>query len=179
MKTYYECLPCFSRQALTTLKHIDPTLHDTVMRDVMHMLGDVDYFLSPPQLAGEIYKIIGKYSDLGDYYADDKKASNKHVLEIFDKLKEKIVNSPNPFATAVKFSIAGNIIDFNAKHDFTIEKIQEELAHAMAMDIDEVNIHQLQKAVENAKQIPENFSSRILGANPASLKELCRASFEL
>lgn len=153
MKTYYQCLPCFSRQALSTLKHIDPKLHETVMREVMNLLGEVDYSLSPPQIAGEIYKVIAKYSDLGDYYEEDKKASNEHVLEIFDDLKKKIADSPDPFATAVKFAIAGNIIDFGASHDFTMEKIQEELAKAMAMDINEADILKLQKAVENAKQI--------------------------
>lgn len=153
MKTYYECLPCFSRQALTTLKYIEPELREKVMRDVMHMLGDLDYSLTPPFIAGEIYKIINKYTEISDYYAADKAASNEHVLEIFDELKGDIAKSGKPFVTAVKFAIAGNIIDFGAKHDFTIESIHDELSQALSMELDEASILELKEAVDNAEKI--------------------------
>ena len=111
MRTYFECLPCFGRQALSTLKNIDPALHETIMRDVMHMLGDIDYSLSPPELAGEVFRVIRKHTALQDVYSVIKKHSNDYVLNVYDSLRGRIEESGDRFACALKFAVAGNIIN--------------------------------------------------------------------
>lgn len=152
MITYFECLPCFGRQALSTLKNIDPALHENVMRDVMHMLGDIDYSLSPPELAGEVFNVFRKHTALQDCYSVIKKHSNEYVLEIYDELKARIEASANPFDAAVKFAIAGNIIDFGANHDFSIESLHSEIDFALGINMNQ-EIILLHEEIEKAKKI--------------------------
>jgi len=51
-------------------------------------------------------------------YKEIKKLSNQYVLNLYDELIQIIKNSGNPFETALHLAVAGNIIDFGAKHNY-------------------------------------------------------------
>ena len=154
MKTYLECLPCFVRQALTILEYIPVEKHEEFLRESMHMLGDVDYSLTPPQLAGVMYKLAYKYTDIRDFYEGKKKESNNFLLLMYPELKKTIDEAEYSFGAAVRYAIAGNIIDFGAMHNFSMELIHSELEKALnAAEITYESIRSLEKEVENAKKI--------------------------
>jgi uncharacterized protein with ATP-grasp and redox domains len=154
MRTYYECLPCFSKQALTMLEFIPQKNHENFLRESMHMLGNVEYSLTPPELARKLYSIAYEYTDKIDFYAEKKKESNDFLIKIYAELQQKINNSENPFETAVRYAIAGNIIDFGAIHDFSINTIHQELEKALnAAELTTNSIQGLEKEIEKAKQI--------------------------
>ncbi|MCP3965943.1 MAG: hypothetical protein GY718_06240 [Lentisphaerae bacterium] len=46
MKTYYECIPCFINQILRALNSIDAIHHEPILREVLHLLGDIDFALN-------------------------------------------------------------------------------------------------------------------------------------
>ncbi len=46
-------------------------------------------------------------------------------MDIYDPLSEIVSRSNDPFDTAMRLAIAGNIIDFGAKHDFADFMIAE------------------------------------------------------
>jgi hypothetical protein len=62
-----------------------------------------------------------------DPYLEEKEESNLISLGLYKTWKPRVVESENPFETAVRLSIAGNIMDYGANHDFdinsTIEKV--------------------------------------------------------
>ncbi len=58
MKTYYECIPCFINQILRALNSIDAIHHEPILREVLHLLEDIDFSLSPPELARKGFDII-------------------------------------------------------------------------------------------------------------------------
>jgi damage-control phosphatase, subfamily I len=151
MKTYYECIPCFLAQTVRALDAVDPLHHEDIVRKVLHKLGDTDFLLSPPEIVREVFKVIESYNGKIDYYADAKKKSNKYILDMYEELSEIISNSDDPFDTAMRLAIAGNIIDFGAKHDFSDKMIHTEIEKVLVSK--EISSDFLKDEVKKAKKI--------------------------
>ncbi len=151
MKTYYECIPCFLKQTVHALDAIEPVYHEKIIKEVLHKLGDTDFSLSPPEMVQEVFKVIEFYCGKKDYYAEAKLKSNKYILDMYDKLSDIIENSDDPFDTAMRLAIAGNIIDFGAKHDFNDELIHAEIEKVLASK--ELSSDLLKQEVKKAKKI--------------------------
>ena len=126
-----DCVICFQRQALRALKDIkDIKVKERVLRSVMALLLNEDWTKSPPELAGKVYKIITKESGIIDPYKDLKKKSNDLVLGIYNKLKDECLNSKDPIIHALRFAVAGNIIDFGASDKFDFQKTIDMVVNA-------------------------------------------------
>jgi len=153
MNTYLECLPCFANQAVKALPAIEEELHEKVLRDVMATLSEMDFAMSPPRMAKVIFDIIKKHAGDIDFYIDARKKSNEYVLRHLDSFRAEITNADNPFETAVKLAIAGNVIDFGAKHDFSDEQIHDNIESVLSADFADSHIDDLRSEIEKAEKI--------------------------
>lgn len=119
-----DCVICFQRQALRALKGIDdPKVTERVLRSVMQfLLNEQDWTKTPPELAGEVYKIVKNITGIEDPYEDLKRKSNDLILDMYDELKKECKNSPDPIQHALKLAVAGNIMDIGAADSFDIHK---------------------------------------------------------
>ncbi len=153
MKTYYECLPCIINQTIKALPIIKESRHDDILRDVMCELAVTDFSLSPPELARKTFDIMNEYLDGKDPYAEIKKLSNQYVLDLYDELNQIIKSSENPFETALHLAVAGNIIDFGAKHNYSDKLIHEEIDKVLNTDLASSDTEKLKIEISNAKQI--------------------------
>ncbi len=151
MKTYYECVPCFLKQTVHALDMVDPPHQEAILRKVLHLLGDAELSLSPPEMVRKVSEVIESYNGKIDYYAEAKKKSNKYILEMYEELSGIIKNSVDPFDTAMRLAIAGNIIDFGAKHDFSDKLIHAEIEKALASK--EISSKLLKDEVKKAEKI--------------------------
>ncbi len=153
MKTYYECLSCIINQTIKNFTAVDKKYHDKILREVIAGLSKADYSLSPPQLAKNTYDVISKYTGGKDAYAEIKKMSNQYILDLYDELKSLIDKSNDPFETALHLAVAGNIIDFGAKHNYSDKHIHEEIEKMLSADLSSSHTEELRTAINNAKQI--------------------------
>ena len=120
MQTTLDCLPCLLKQALYTaqLATDDPAVQKEIMTKVSRVLPKLDFALSPPENAVAIYTMIAEISGCEDPYKDLKENSNTLALRLRPEIQQQITASDDPLLTALRFSIAGNIIDYGAHHDF-------------------------------------------------------------
>lgn len=53
MKTSLDCIPCLLRQSLEASRLVspDPSVHEQIIRDVLHWTGEMDLNQSPPEIA--------------------------------------------------------------------------------------------------------------------------------
>lgn len=153
MRIYYECMPCFARQAVKALKNIDESFHEEVMRESMRALADIDFTLSPPEMAEVLFGIIEKHTGSVDHYEQIKRASNEYVLGMIDDLRKIIEAADDRFEAALRLAVAGNIIDFGANHGFTDDMIHEEIEKAERAPIDPYGISALREEIEKAGKI--------------------------
>ena len=125
MKTYNECIPCIINQGLKIAKvhNLSDKKTEMMIKESMKHLIEQDFSKSPPQLAKKTYEIINKHLDNKDPYKEMKVYYNNEIMKISDNLKNIISQNENSFLTAVKLVIAGNLIDFGAKHTFDKETV--------------------------------------------------------
>jgi damage-control phosphatase, subfamily I len=154
MKTTYDCIPCFIRQALDAarLTTSDENIHEQVLRGVLAATSKMNLDQSPPVMGQYIHKLIRELSGIHDPYKEIKERFNNFALELYPDLKQRIRNSSNPMNIAIRMAIAGNIIDFgvNAKIDRSI--IIGTIEQAMSVQLFG-NIEILCASIDSAKNI--------------------------
>lgn len=122
MKTNIDCLPCLMRQALQTAKICtdSPKVQGEVVKGVAALIAECDLETTPPALAGEVYEKIESITGVEDPYADKKAESNQIALSVLSSLREEIEEKKGDEGAklAIRFAIAGNIIDYGAYQEF-------------------------------------------------------------
>ncbi len=129
MRTYLECIPCFMKQAIEMAHMVtgNEIRHKKIVDEVAKIIPDFSLGCTPPEMARMIHKVMEKQMGERDFYKQVKDRSNKMALELYPKLKEKVLNSTDRLLTAVEIAIAGNVIDYAAKNTLNIEEEIEKL----------------------------------------------------
>jgi uncharacterized protein with ATP-grasp and redox domains len=153
MKIYHECLPCFVKQTLKALENIDEKQHEEILRESMKALSEIDFSLTPPEMARVIFDMIERHTGPVDHYKEIKHESNIYVMSMLDDLRAIIANSEDRFESAMRLAVAGNIIDFGAKHDFTHDLMHEEVEEAAKAPINPKEIAAFKIEIAKAKRI--------------------------
>jgi len=154
MKTTYDCIPCFIRQALDAarLTTSDENIHEQVLRGVLSAASKMNLDQSPPVMGQYIHKLIRELSGIDDPYKKIKDKFNSFALELYPDLKQRIQSSPNPMDTAIRMAIAGNIIDFGVNAEIDRSIIFDTIEEAMSVQLFG-NIERLCDSIDSAKNI--------------------------
>jgi uncharacterized protein with ATP-grasp and redox domains len=136
MRTHLDCFPCFLRQTVIALGQYPETqaLHHEIMKEVVNLLGDVDLKRPPAFATTVIHRKIRER--LGrDPFQQIKRTYNDVALGLYEELRERVRNSPDPLHTAARLAISGNIIDFAIFTSVDIERsIERALEGPIAVD---------------------------------------------
>jgi len=125
MKVYYECAPCFLRQAKEALDLA--TDNENLKIEVMEELVGILYNEFKPDaisnaVGTKIHRTIKDRTCNDDPYIREKKKGNEIAMKFLPKVK-KIIKEKDSLETYVKAAIVGNIIDFGALGvDYDVEK---------------------------------------------------------
>jgi uncharacterized protein with ATP-grasp and redox domains len=153
MKVYYECAPCFLRQAKEAL---DLATHDeSIKMKVMEELVEIIYNdFNPEAVSNEvgtkIHRTIKEKTGNEDPYLLEKQKGNEIALKFLPQIKE-ILNEKNELETYVKAAIVSNIIDFGALGvDYDIENgIVENMKKEIALN----QVPELEKALKSSRNV--------------------------
>lgn len=124
MKTSVECLLCFLQQSLrvTRLSNVSKEEEIAVVKEISAMLPAIDTNRSPPDNVIAIYGKIAEMTGNEDPYSEKKKESNEQALKMLPRLQHELEGAANELELAIRFSIAGNIIDYGAFETFDVAK---------------------------------------------------------
>ena len=127
MKTNVECLPCFLRQALQVARitSCSEARQLCILQAVSSVIAGLDVRKSPPANATPIYRKIAEITGCEDPYYQIKRASNEQAMKIVSGLRQEIQGTEHQLSSAVRFAIAGNIIDYGASEVFDVEAALE------------------------------------------------------
>ncbi|MBN1121437.1 MAG: DUF89 family protein [Anaerolineae bacterium] len=137
MKTFLDCYPCLLKVGLTAGRKASASEAQqiAIMHQSLEVLHSIDPALTPPEIAYLILKIAAEVTGDGDPYREDKHRSTEQALDLYPHMQALIAKAEDPLDTAIRISIAGNIIDFAAADDFdlwgTVERV---LAAPYAVD---------------------------------------------
>ena len=155
MKTYLECIPCFSRQALDSVRLLsnDETIHERVLRKVLREASEMDFSESPPAMGQRIHRLIRHLLGDDDPYRTIKEHWNRFALNLYPELKKRVEQSSNPLETAVRLAIAGNIIDFGVNSRMDDSLVHDTIENCMKSSLWPHTIDEFQHAVNHANTI--------------------------
>lgn len=153
MVSDYRCFYCFVRsfERILEKSDISKEAKESFTREMVNYYQSGWDKFNSPGFARELHHLLRRYTHNPDPYKDEKRRYNDIALGLIPELK-KILNHNNTdeFLTALRLSIAGNIIDFAACDSFNLEKtIATALDSKLAID----NSDKLRLAVQKADSI--------------------------
>jgi len=124
MKTYLDCIPCFYRQALEAAKlaGADEIVQKKIIDELSKLIPDFPLEASPPEMGRTVYALVREIIGVKDPFKEIKESSNKMALSLYPELKQEINSSEDRLLTAVKLSIAGNVIDYGVNNSLNVEE---------------------------------------------------------
>lgn len=155
MRTYFDCVPCSIRQVLDSVRMItdDEAMHERVLRELLGMWQGMDMRQSPPAMAQQIHRFLRQLTGVPDPYLDVKNRYNLFALQLYPALRERVESSPDPFETAVRLAIAGNIIDFGVNSNVEQDTVHEAIMRSLTEPIDRHAVRRLRRAIDEAPDI--------------------------
>ncbi|MGZ7118747.1 MAG: damage-control phosphatase ARMT1 family protein [Methanobacterium sp.] len=153
MKAYYECAPCFLRQAKEALDLA--TDEEAVKMEVMEELvkivcSDFNSQAVSNEIGTKIHRTIKDRTGNEDPYILEKRKGNEIALKFLPRIR-KIIEVNHELETYAKAAIVGNLIDFGALGvDYDIET---GIISNMGSDIALNHVSELEKELKNAKSV--------------------------
>ena len=154
MRVYLDCIPCFLRQALEAVRLAsqDLSIQEKAIRVILQKLSKISWNTSPPHIGREIHTLIKEVTGNPDPYLPLKKRFNQLAINLYPMLEKKVKTANDPFGTAVRLSLAGNMIDFGARPGEKID-IEKEIDGALKAPLDKQALEKFKKAVTQAQNI--------------------------
>ena len=89
MKTFFDCIPCFIRQALDSARLATPdeAVQERVVREALRAGAEMDMRQTPPAMAQHIHRAIREFAGQGDPYREIKDWSNRMALTLYPTLR--------------------------------------------------------------------------------------------
>jgi len=154
MKTFIECIPCLIRQAVDTAKFVteDTELLQRIVKECLILAADFDISQPPPASARRIYRKICEMTGNNDPYQEVKARFNRMVLAMLPELIRIVGSSGDPFMTALRMAIAGNVIDFGVNGGVSENAVKRAIENSIQEPLSG-DISALRIAVERAGSI--------------------------
>lgn len=138
MKTFFDCIPCFIRQALDSARLVtdDEQVHEQLLREVLRAASEMDLRHSPPAMGQQIHRLIRRLTGQSDPYREMKDRFTRLALELYPKLRERVYASSRPLETALRLAIAGNVIDFGVDARVDESHLYEAIEDSLSASLD-------------------------------------------
>jgi len=130
----------------------DTVVHEKIVRDVMGWCKDMDMSKPIPIMGLRVYRRLREITGVADPYHAAKLRQNRMALRLLPELRSAMKTARDPFALAVKLSIAGNIIDMGGAGDTSLAGVRKALHHAMTEPL-KGNIPAFKRASKKADNI--------------------------
>lgn len=131
MNVQPSCYPCIFNQIVEASNRVGLP-HNTqriIIREVLEYLLSVPDQIILPEIGQFVHRLVRKHAEDQDPYAEVKTKFNAKLLELLPAIREEVRLSADPLRQAIRYAIAGNVIDFAAVRNGNIN-LQDELKRA-------------------------------------------------
>jgi len=128
MKIQPECYPCALSQVLEAARRVnlDTDIEYELLRNTMEQILNISPETTMPEVGQLFHRMVREHSDNQDPYRREKVEFNARLLELLPAIRREVQNSNDPLRTAIRYAIAGNVIDFATTRNGQID-LQKEL----------------------------------------------------
>ena len=151
-----DCIPCLLKLSLSAMRKItsDQCVIEEFFKKILMMdaLRGLKCDMTPPEVVEIIALDLAKIDDSNsDPFSKVKKEQNRKVLSLHPWLMELAEQSMNPFVTAVKLSIAGNLVDSVIGDD--VQTLREEVKKVLETDLNSGETVTFWEKIESRRMI--------------------------
>ncbi|GAF05301.1 damage-control phosphatase ARMT1 family protein [Saccharicrinis fermentans] len=107
--------------------------------------------LPNPYVATYMQRLVKGMMQVDNLYSEEKQRANEVLLSNYKYWKDYVLNSENPFFTAVQLALAGNVIDYGA--DTVPEDINRGVKELTKKNLSKQAVLQLEHDITKAKKI--------------------------
>ena len=124
MKLQQECVACIIAQVqtVTRMLGLSEAERDAAMLDTHAYLAQANYEGCTPESMGDLWQILLTHVGGGDPYGAIKSLCNQEAMKMVPATRDKIMRASDPLLIALKYAIAGNLIDYGLEHPVSIEE---------------------------------------------------------
>jgi len=152
MKASMDCYVCLMGQAITAARQVqadEPTRFRIVNR-VLKELVDFNPEKTPAVIADFAHRFTRQETGVADPFREAKQRATQEALALYPHLKQLVKDADDPFETAVRLAIAGNILDLALLKNIDLEEnIDQALREPLAID----HTAGLRQAIEQAEWV--------------------------
>jgi damage-control phosphatase, subfamily I len=138
LKIYLDCYPCLLGQALRAarLSGANEPQQRAILQRTLSLLQNMPTDANPAGISTQVHQIIREMVGPQDAFQEIKQKSTAQALALYPRLKDLVRQSEDPLGTAMRISIAGNIIDFAVSDQIADlwETVERVLRQPYAMD---------------------------------------------
>ena len=109
-----------------------------------------------PEIHRELNQKFREISGISDPYTNEKSGSNKQALSLYKRWRMRVIESEDHFDTALRLSIAGNIMDYGPSNNFDVEQTIEQVMKAKFAIDDSVLLKQRIKEAKSILYLGDN-----------------------
>ncbi len=158
-----ECFFCHTKTVEKLIRKFNPSpeVAEDFLRSINRLFGE-EWETTNPYLATKIHRLAKEKLSVNDLYREEKESANRMLLDHYDLWKKLVSESPNPFQTAAKLAVIGNVIDYGAHsldEDDIITQIKSLTSGELAVD----------ETAELFKRIQEAQSVLYIGDNAGEI----------
>ncbi len=157
MDLKYDCIPCVTRQLIELATRV--TDNEIKQKDIitygLDIISKHTFTSSAPYLTGKIYDYGKKVSGVADAFKEEKETFNVIAEKLVKQLglKKMVASSEQPLETAVRLSIAGNIIDFSLGIAIEESGVRASIHDSLHSPFYGSTVNDLSRAIEKAEKI--------------------------
>jgi hypothetical protein len=151
---HLNCVPCLVRQAHEAVlaATTDPSLRESVLRQVLKCIARMNWHDSPPALGQRIHRLIREQTLNPDPYVGIKKRLNQRAEHLYPIWHRKFRHRFSPLEASVRMAIAGNLLDVGAKTELTDAGVEAAFADALTAPL-RGSVDEFSHAIRNARDI--------------------------
>ena len=97
------------------------------MLDTHAYLARANYEGCTPESMGDLWQILLTHVGGGDPYGTIKSLCNQEAMKMVPATRDKIMRASDPFLIALKYAIAGNLIDYGLERPVSIEEQNQQI----------------------------------------------------
>jgi uncharacterized protein with ATP-grasp and redox domains len=154
MRTDPACVPCFMRGALETARLLDLPSADRqrFACEAGSLAARHNPMCSPPMLGQQVQRCLRAIAG-PDPYAAIKATSNALAWRLLPEVAARVASAQDSFEAALRYSIAGNCIDFGKGHGIGEPEVLATLERLAAIRLDATLVDRVRRLCEAARRI--------------------------
>ena len=108
---------------------------------------------TPPELANFLFAQHRQNTGVDDPFLEKKRASTELARQLLPEFAAEVARSADPFLSALRFAIGGNVIDYGATPDFRLGTAAAAIRQAAELPLDLAAAADLRQRAQHAKTV--------------------------